>query len=534
LQSHQGLDFVESVEALAAKAGLEVPYQSNQVMSKERDPLLDCMKAASDIFERNLNEHDSAEKTRIYLKENRKISPEICKKYSIGYSLNSWDSLYKELIKNGFSEEILIKAGLAKKNQESKLYDVFRDRLMFPIKDRKGRVVGFGGRVMNAEDQPKYLNTGESPIFQKGKELYGLYEALEVRKDLKQLFVVEGYMDTVAMSEHGMRNSVATLGIATNRFHVQRLLQVVNEIIFCFDGDDAGRGAAWGALKNVLPAVVDGTEIKFLFLPEAEDPASLLEKGSAEDFKKKAKDAKLLSEYFIEKLTQTLDLTSLEKKASLASKAMSHLASMQESSIKKLLESEVSKITGLDKDDIKTHKQSSANQRKSSRIKQNVSETKEERVFQQTGLGSKILNVILTYPFLASGIKDLERFEGFREPEVRLMLEVIEYFTANPKLGVSDLLSNIDPDSASFIGTLISTSPTIEEKNALAYLDDCLSLLKKSDSISRILELKEIHKNNGLSDDETFELQQHLLSNIDKLEEPERKLLKELSQKATN
>ena len=534
LQSHQGLDFVESVEALAAKAGLEVPYQSNQVMSKERDPLLDCMKAASDIFERNLNEHDSAEKTRIYLKENRKISPEICKKYSIGYSLNSWDSLYKELIKNGFSEEILIKAGLAKKNQESKLYDVFRDRLMFPIKDRKGRVVGFGGRVMNPKDQPKYLNTGDTPIFQKGKELYGLYEALEVRKDLKQLFVVEGYMDTVAMSEHGMRNSVATLGIATNRFHVQRLLQVVNEIIFCFDGDDAGRGAAWGALKNVLPAVVDGTEIKFLFLPEAEDPASLLEKGSAEDFKKKAKDAKLLSEYFIEKLTQTLDLTSLEKKASLASKAMSHLASMQESSIKKLLESEVSKITGLDKDDIKTHKQSSANQRKSSRIKQNVSETKEERVFQQTGLGSKILNVILTYPFLASGIKDLERFEGFREPEVRLMLEVIEYFTSNPKLGVSDLLSNIDPDSASFIGTLISTSPTIEEKNALAYLEDCLSLLKKSDSISRILELKEIHKNNGLSDDETFELQQHLLSNIDKLEEPERKLLKELSQKATN
>ena len=155
---------------------------------------------------------------------------------------------------------------------------MFLDRLMFPIKDRKGRVVGFGGRVMNPEDQPKYLNTGDTPIFQKGKELYGLYEALEVRKDLKQLFVVEGYMDTVAMSEHGMRNSVATLGIATNRFHVQRLLQVVNEIIFCFDGDDAGRGAAWGALKNVLPVVVDGTEIKFLFLPEGERSGQFVRK----------------------------------------------------------------------------------------------------------------------------------------------------------------------------------------------------------------------------------------------------------------
>ncbi len=532
LQSHQGFDFVESIEALASKAGLEVPYESSQTPNKERDPLLDCMKAASEIFEKNLNENDSAEKTRKYIRQERKISPEICKKYSIGYSLNSWDSLSEQLKKKGFSEEILIKAGLAKKNKEAKLFDVFRDRLMFPIKDRKGRVVGFGGRVMNPDDQPKYLNTGDTPIFQKGKELYGLFEALEVRRDLNKLFVVEGYMDTVAMSEHGLRNSVATLGIATNRFHVQKLLQLVNEIIFCFDGDDAGRGAAWGALKNVLPAVIDGTEIKFLFLPEGEDPASLLEKESVEDFKKRINEAKLLSEYFIEKLTQTFDVTSLEKKASLASKAMGHLSSMQESSIKKLLESEVSSITGLDKDDIKTHSQSSSYKRKSSRIKKDATETKEERVFQQTGLGSKILNVILAYPFLASEIKNLERFEGFREPEVGLMIEVAKYFLSDPKLGISDLLSNIDPDSASFIGTLISTSPTIEEKNALAYLEDCLSLLKKSDSISRIIELKEVYKNNGLSEDETFELQQHLLSNIDKLEEPERKLLRDLSQKA--
>lgn len=531
LQSHQGFDFIESIEALASKAGLEVPYQSSQTPNKERDPLLDCMKVASEIFEKNLSENDSAERTRKYIRQERKISPEMCKKYSIGYSLNSWDSLNEQLKKKGFSEEILIKAGLAKNNKEAKLYDVFRDRLMFPIKDRKGRVVGFGGRVMNPDDQPKYLNTGDTPIFQKGKELYGLFEALEVRRDLNKLFVVEGYMDTVAMSEHGLRNSVATLGIATNRFHVQKLLQLVNEIIFCFDGDDAGRGAAWGALKNVLPAVVDGTEIKFLFLPEGEDPASLLEKESVEDFKKRVNDAKLLSEYFIEKLTQTIDVTSLEKKASLASKAMGHLASMQESSIKKLLESEVSNITGLDKDDIKTHSQSSSYKRKSSRIKKEATETKEERVFQQTGLGSKILNVILAYPFLASEIKNLERFEGFKEPEVRLMVEVVRYFLSDPKLGISDLLSNIDPDSASFIGTLISTSPTIEEKNALAYLEDCLSLLKKSDSISRIIELKQIYKNNGLSEDETFELQQHLLSNIDKLEEPERKLLRDLSRK---
>ena len=170
---------------------------------------------------------------------------------------------------------------------------------------------------------------------------------------------------------------------------------------------------------------------------------------------------------------------------------MGHLASMQESSIKKLLESEVSKVTGLDINDLQTHSHSSVKNRKSLRIKKDLAETKEERVFQQTGLGSKIINVVLAYPFLATEIEDLERFDGFKEPEVKLMVEVVKYFITNPKLGISDLLSNIDQDSASFIGTLISTSPTIEEKNALAYLKDCVSLLTKTDSISRIIELKE-------------------------------------------
>ncbi|HJL95608.1 MAG: DNA primase [Gammaproteobacteria bacterium] len=533
LQSHQGYDFVESIEALAAKAGLEVPYESSKSFSQEKDPLLECMKVASDIYEVNLSKDDSAEKVRKYIKKERKISPEICKKYSIGYSLNSWDSLYKKLLQEGFDEGVIIKSGLAKKNKEGKLFDVFRDRLMFPIKDRKGRVVGFGGRVMNPDDQPKYLNTGDTPIFQKGKELYGLYEALENRKDLNEIFVVEGYMDTVAMAEHNMNNSVATLGIATNRFHVQKLLQIVNVIIFCFDGDDAGRGAAWGALKNVLPAIVDGTEVKFLFLPESEDPASLLEKESEKEFKKRVQEAKLLSEYFIERLTQAVGLTSLEKKASLASKAMELLTSMQESSIKKLLEVEVARITGLKKEDINTHNEKRNYQRRRVSNKNEASKNLPERTFEQTGLGSKALSVILSYPNLSSEVKDLDRFENFNEPEVRLMVEVIRFFLSNPKQGVSDLLSNLESDSSSFIGTLLATSAPIEEKNSLPYLLDCLSLLRKTDSISRIIELKEIYEDGKLSDDETFELQQHLLSNLEKLEDPEKKLLRTLSQKGT-
>ena len=530
LQSHQGYDFIESIEALAARAGMEVPYENNSSVSTEKNPIYEALQIATDIFEKNLANSDSSEHVRNYVLKERKISSEVCKKFSLGYASKSWDALSKEMLGKGITEDILIKAGLAKKNKDNKLFDVFRDRLMFPIKDRKGRVVGFGGRVMNPDDQPKYLNTGETPVFQKSRELYGLFDALEFRKDLKEIYVVEGYMDSIAMYEHSMTNSVATLGIATNRFHIQKLLQIVNEIVFCFDGDDAGRGAAWGALKNVLPSITDGTEIKFLFLPEGEDPASLLEKNSVESFKELSKNSNLLSEYFIERLTQVSEVTSLEKKAFLASKAMELLSTMQESSIKRLLEGEVSKITGLDTKDLKTQ---SKTINYPNRVNKGAIQDadKKDKSFETTGLGSKILSVVLSYPYLAREIEDLDKFSNFNEPEVRLMTEVVTFFIERPEDGIADLLSTLDKESASFVGALISINDQVEEQNARDYLNDCLFNLRKSDSVTRILELKEIFEEGNLSEDETFELQQHLLSNIHKLEEPEKNLLKKLSHK---
>jgi len=531
LQAHQGYDFIESIESLAARNGIEVPYENTREFSKEKGPIYDALALASEIFENNLASSNDAENVRSYILEERKISSEVSKKFELGYSTKSWDALTKAMLDRGISEEILVKAGLAKKNKDGKLFDIFRDRLMFPIKDRKGRIVGFGGRVMNPDDQPKYLNTGETEVFQKSRELYGFFEALEERRDLNEIYVVEGYMDTIAMYEHGMKNSVATLGIATNRFHIQKLLQVVSQITFCFDGDDAGRGAAWGALKNVLPSVTDGTEIRFLFLPEGEDPASLLEQHSAEDFKNLSKKANLLSEYFIERLAQASEITSLEKKASLAAKAMELLSTMQESSIKRLLESEVAKVTGLDPSDLKTKSKTT---RYPDRIRKqdNIEDKEGDKSFEPSGLGSKILSVLLTYPYLSKEIDDPDSFSDFSQPEVHLMAEVASYFTDNPDNGISDLLSTLDKDSASFIGALISTHDPIDEKNAKEYLKDCLFNLRKSDSVTRIFELKEIFENGNLTEDETFELQQHLLSNIHKLEEPEKNLLKALSQKS--
>ena len=535
LQAHQGFDFVESVEALASKAGLEVPYENVRNHKDEREPIFKALEASAAFYESVLANKNDAQHVRDYLKDNRKISGETCRRYAIGYAPNSWNALSDELKKQDFDETVLIKAGLVKKNKDGGLYDVFRDRLIFPIRDRKGRVVGFGGRVMNPEDQPKYLNTGDTPVFQKGKELYGLYESLENRRDLKDIYVVEGYMDAVAMSENKINNAVATLGIATNRFHVQKLLQLVSEITFCFDGDDAGRGAAWGALKNVLPVVGDGTEIRFLFLPEGEDPASLLEKESKEEFRSRSESSLLLSQYFIQRLAEAVGVTSLEKKASLASRAMQLLMSMPESSIKKLLEEEVSKVTGLKKEDIQTHNLTKTYQKRRYALSnEDINNEKQERVFEQSGLGSKALSALIFYPGLISELEDMAWLRELDQPETNLLIEVAEFFSSNPNSTITDLLSSLRSDSSSFIGTLLATTPALEEKNALLYFCDCLELLKKSNSKARINDLKLVLSSGKLSEDETFELQQHLLSSLDSLKEEDRLLLRSLSKANRN
>ena len=535
LQAHQGFDFVESVEALASKAGLEVPYENARNHKDEREPIFKALEASAAFYESVLANKNDAQHVRDYLKDNRKISGETCRRYAIGYAPNSWSALSDELKKQDFDETVLIKAGLVKKNKDGGLYDVFRDRLIFPIRDRKGRVVGFGGRVMNPEDQPKYLNTGDTPVFQKGKELYGLYESLENRRDLKDIYVVEGYMDAVAMSENKINNAVATLGIATNRFHVQKLLQLVSEITFCFDGDDAGRGAAWGALKNVLPVVGDGTEIRFLFLPEGEDPASLLEKESKEEFRSRSESSLLLSQYFIQRLAEAVGVTSLEKKASLASRAMQLLMSMPESSIKKLLEEEVSKVTGLKKEDIQTHNLTKTYQKRRYALStEDINNEQQERVFEQSGLGSKALSALIFYPGLISELEDMAWLRELDQPETNLLIEVAEFFSSNPNSTITDLLSSLRSDSSSFIGTLLATTPALEEKNALLYFCDCLELLKKSNSKARINDLKLVLSSGKLSEDETFELQQHLLSSLDSLKEEDRLLLRSLSKANRN
>ena len=531
VQNFEGLGFVESVEALASREGLEVPYQQKPLASEDKSPVFEVLLSASNFFESVLANDSSAKSVRNYIKKDRYISGNTCRRFSVGYAPKSWTALTSHLTNKGFSKDLIIKAGLAKKNKEQELFDIFRDRLMFPIKDKKGRPVGFGGRVMNPQDQPKYLNTGDTPVFQKGKELYGFYEALKERKNLSRMYVVEGYMDVIAMFENEIFNSVATLGIATNRFHTQKILQFVKEVVFCFDGDDAGRGAAWGALKSVLPVINDGVEISFLFLPDNEDPASLLEKENKETFEARLESSLPLSEYFIERLSKAVGTRSLERKALLASKAMDLLKFMPQSSIKKLLEIEVSKITGLKEEDIKQKVHSlvlDQTKRKRSYMSKHGQDS-QEKEFESDRLISKALAALLTFPSLLSELGSTEWLEELPGPESNLLLEVISYFNSNPEGHVADLLSSIDADSASFLGSLLSNTSLIEEKNSVVYFKDCMEAMKKGIPKIRIEELKKLLTKETLSDEETFELQQHLLSNLENLSLEDKQLLRDLS-----
>ena len=529
LEQYSGLSFIESIEALASVNSLEVPYEDSPRRSEGREDIYHALSEATNFYESYLSNESSAENVRNYLNVERKLSGTICRKFSIGYAPNSWDALTDHLVQKGIKEEVLINAGLSKRNKRGDLYDIFRDRLMFPIKDRKGRTVGFGGRVMNPEDQPKYLNTGETAVFQKGKELYGLYESSLNRRDINKIFVVEGYVDVIAMFDKGMENSVATLGIATNRFHIQKLLQIVNEIVFCFDGDDAGRGAAWGALKNALPAINDGSELKFLFLPDGEDPASLLEKETRDQFEERTESSLMLSEYFVQRLSKAVGTGSLEKKAKLAAQATALLKTMPESSMKLLLQSEVSKVTGLSQEDIAKFGQSQATTKRVSPPVKQEQKNLEDDSFESSSYGAKALSVLVSYPKLSINLGEINWLKELKQPESKLLLEVADYFLNNEKGSIADLLSSLDKESASFIGGLMSSNPVISEENSANFFNDCLDAMKKQNPNLRISELSKVFKNNNLTEDETFELQQHLLSKIDSLTMDDKELLKELS-----
>jgi DNA primase len=325
LMEHAGLGFVEAVKDLAQSVGMKVPEEERSESAKQRarqgESLHEVLLRAAQHYRNQLKD---APQAIAYLKK-RGLSGEIAKRFGIGYVPEEWQNLAAAF--TDYDGPMLAAAGLVKQKDDGKRYDVFRNRIMFPIVDVRGNVIGFGGRVLG-DGEPKYLNSPETPVFEKGRELYGLYQARRAIRDAGRVLVVEGYMDVVALAQAGVEYAVATLGTATTPVHVQKLLRQADEIVYCFDGDSAGRRAAWRALENSLAHLADGKQVRFLFLPDGEDPDSYVRKQGKASFESLVGKAVPLSRFLLDELATRVDLGTAEGRARLVHEAKPLLRQM--------------------------------------------------------------------------------------------------------------------------------------------------------------------------------------------------------------
>lgn len=339
LMQYDRLEFPEAIESLARVVGMEIPRESRTPEKAPKNTsLYELLESAVKFYQAQLRQHPRAID---YLK-NRGLSGEIAKEFALGYAPPGWDHLIKELGKNDSLKKHLLEAGMLIKKDDGGFYDRFRERIMFPIHDRRGRIVGFGGRIID-KGEPKYLNSPETPIFQKGHELYGLYHALQANRELKRALIVEGYMDVIALFQNGINYAVATLGTATTANHLQRLFRYTSEIIFCFDGDNAGRTAAWRALLVTLPVMKDGVQIRFMFLPDGEDPDSLVRKEGQQQFEARMQNALTISDFFFQSIAAQTDINSTDGRARFVKLATDHLNQLPESIFQQMMFEELAK-----------------------------------------------------------------------------------------------------------------------------------------------------------------------------------------------
>ena len=350
LMDHDHLAFPEAVEELATRLGLEVPHEGGVDRSARRadEPLFELMARVAGFYAQGLARDARA---RDYLAQ-RGLAPETIARFGLGYAANSWNEVLRRFGTADADRQRLVDAGLIVERERGQLrdgerhYDRFRDRIMFPIRDARGRVIAFGGRIIDA-GEPKYLNSPETVLFHKGRELYGIYETRRARPNLTRLVVVEGYMDVVRLHQSGVDYALATLGTATTPEHFQRIFRLVPAVVFAFDGDRAGRAAAWRALQQALPEAREGREIRFLFLPEGQDPDTLVGAEGREAFEQRLQSAVPLSEYLVRELSEQSELAHADGRARFAESARPLFARVPEGVYRELLLERLAQVVGL-------------------------------------------------------------------------------------------------------------------------------------------------------------------------------------------
>lgn len=429
LMEYDRLSFIEAVEELAKQAGLEVPREGGSAERLVLDGPLDALAAAQRFFRDQLREAPAAID---YLKQ-RGVNPETAKRFGIGYAPDAWDRLTRffDDPRHAIAAGLLIERDEERGNARGRCYDRFRNRVMFPIRDTRGRVIAFGGRALG-DDPAKYLNSPETPLFHKGRNLFGLYEAKQAtRSALAQLIVVEGYMDVVMLSQHGITEVVATLGTATTREHLQLLYKSAPRVVFCFDGDRAGRGAAWRALEQALPEAHGGRECLFMFLPEGQDPDSFVQQVGADEFRARIAQAQTLSGFLLGELAQQVNLGTLDGRARLAALARPYLDKLPEGPLRRLILNELARLTRLRVEDLAgaAAAVAAADDALPELAGGDAAAVAALRIARPV---RRALQLLLERPDLADGVTQLELLAQADVPGLPLLLATIDYFREHP------------------------------------------------------------------------------------------------------
>ena len=431
LIEYERLTFIDAVEELARKAGVDLPQQNTlpQQLQHQHADLFLLVKLADRFFRQQLRQHPARDKAVDYLR-GRGIDGKTAQAFGIGYAPPGWDSLLQALTQaQNIKASDLVSAGLLIAKDKGGFYDRFRDRIIFPIRDRRGRTIAFGGRALSNAAPPKYLNSPETPIFHKSYELYGFYEAHQQQRKLQQLLVVEGYMDVVGLAQYDIHYAVATLGTATTAEHLEKLFRACPYLIFCYDGDQAGRNAAWRALENALPLLRDGRQAKFLFLPEGEDPDSLIQNIGRDAFEQRLQQALPLSDYFFQHLSsQTPDGTnSLDSRAQLVELARPLLQKLPAGAFLELMLQQLAIHTQIP---VQRLNLSAALDSKQQPVAPKPNKLERGRA----NLAYQALQILLLRPELAQRVSSAEMLQMLSQSSAALLLEVIELWQQRPHI----------------------------------------------------------------------------------------------------
>lgn len=432
LMEYQGLSFVEAVHELAKMVGMIVPQEARDAskpVQKAVPGLLETMQQAAAYYKSELKKSPRAID---YLK-NRGLSGQIAARFQIGYAPQGWQNL--QSVFPHYDDEVLQTAGLVVENEQGRRYDRFRDRIMFPIHDQKGQVIGFGGRVIDPEDTPKYYNSPETPLFQKGHELYGLFLARRAIRDAGRALVVEGYMDVVALAQYGIEYAVAALGTATTPYHITKLMRQTDEVVFCFDGDAAGLSAAWRAAMNALPALTDGLQLRFLFLPKNHDPDSYVREFGKEAFEEAMKTALPLSQYIIQHLSAENPLQSQEDKVRFLNEAEPILKQIQAPRLALLLRKRIAELTGITLDEMRSMIKLPA-------LNQPSRQSAPRQTRKTVSLHRRYVLMLVRQASLASA-EDLQWLHGDEE-EDRMVRMAIETALHNPQSNPAAIMHQLE------------------------------------------------------------------------------------------